>query len=279
MRTILAALATCLLLACSAGAEPDAAAPRRIVSLDYCADQFVLRFARRADILALSPDATARFSYMRGEAAGLKQVRPRTADVLALQPTHVVRSYGGGPGVSAFMERAGVQVVQIGFPQTLAQVRAEVLRVGSELGDPAIARGVADAMDRRLGALAQRTGEARETLYMTPGGVTAGEGTLIHELMLAAGLANFQDRAGWNPIPLERLAYERPDLIAAGFFESRTSHAGSWSAARHPVAQAQLAERPVIPIEGAWTSCGGWFLIDAVEALAAAERHMPAQGK
>ena len=63
-----------------------------------------------------------------------------------------------------------------------------------------------------------------------------------------------------------------PDLVAAAFFESATNHVDSWSAARHPVAQAQLRELPVVPLDGAWTSCGGWFLIDAVEALAKAER-------
>ena len=96
VRTILAALACLLLSACSQVAERGADAPRRIVSLDYCADQYVLKFADREDILALSPDAGKRFSYMRAAAEGIPTVRPRTADVLALQPDLVVRTYGGG---------------------------------------------------------------------------------------------------------------------------------------------------------------------------------------
>ena len=272
MRTLIAGLASLLLLACSAGSERDETAPRRIVSLDYCADQYVLRFAEREEILALSPHARDPYSYMREAAEGLALVRPRTADILALGPTHVVRSYGGGPGVAGFMERAGIKVVQIGFPETLVEVREEVLRVGAELGGREAARVVAEDMDARLEALAQRDGEPVKALYMTPGGVAAGEGTLVHELMLAAGLANFQDRAGWNALPLERLAYESPDLVAAGFFEEAASHVDSWSAARHPIALRQLEDRPVVRLEGAWTSCGGWFLVDAVEALAEGRR-------
>ena len=38
---------------------------------------------------------------------------------------------------------------------------------------------------------------------------------------------------------------------------------------RHPVARSQLQARAMIPIQGAWTACGAWFLMDAVEALAA----------
>ena len=268
VRTILAALACLLLSACSQVAERGADAPRRIVSLDYCADQYVLKFADREDILALSPDAGKRFSYMRAAAEGIPTVRPRTADVLALQPDLVVRTYGGGHNIADFMKEPGVPVVQIGFPQSIAEVRDEVLRVGTELGKPDEAEKLVGDMDRRLKALAERSGPQREVLYMTPAGVTAGEGTLVHELFVAAGLRNFKDRPGWNPLPLERLAYERPDLIAAAFFESQTNHVDNWSAARHPVAQAQLLELPVVPLEGAWTSCGGWFLIDAVEALA-----------
>ncbi|MAG42207.1 iron ABC transporter substrate-binding protein [Erythrobacter sp. SAORIC-644] len=267
VRTTLAALA-CLLSACAQVAERGADAPRRIVSLDYCADQYVLKFADREDILALSPDAGKRFSYMRAAAEGIPTVRPRTADVLALQPDLVVRTYGGGHDIADFMKEPGVPVVQIGFPQSIAEVRDEVLRVGTELGKPDEAEKLVADMDRRLKALAERSGPQREVLYMTPAGVTAGEGTLVHELFVAAGLRNFQNRPGWNPLPLERLAYDRPDVIAAAFFESKTNHVDNWSAARHPVARAQLRELPVVPLEGAWTSCGGWFLIDAVEALA-----------
>ena len=270
VRTILAALACLLLCACSQVAERGADAPRRIVSLDYCADQYVLKFADSEDILALSPDAEKRFSYMRAAAKGIPTVRPRTADVLALQPDLVVRTYGGGHDIADFMKEPGVPVVQIGFPQSITEVRGEVLRVGTELGKPDEAVALVAEMERRLKVLADRPGPPREVLYMTPAGVTAGEGTLVHELFVAAGLRNFQDRPGWNPLPLERLAYERPDLIAAAFFESKTNHVDNWSAARHPVARAQLRELPVVALEGSWTSCGGWFLLDAVEALATA---------
>ena len=85
VRTTLAALA-CLLSACAQVAERGADAPRRIVSLDYCADQYVLKFADREDILALSPDAGKRFSYMRAAAEGIPTVRPRTG-IRVYRPT------------------------------------------------------------------------------------------------------------------------------------------------------------------------------------------------
>ncbi len=271
MRSLGRLLAALLALSSTACAQPPARIadpPQRIVSLDYCADQYVLRFADRDAILALSPDAGERYSYMRAAAEGIATVRPRTADVLALRPDLVVRSYGGGPGIAQFLEGAGVPLVQIGYPQTIDEVRGEVLRIGSALGRPREAKAVVGEMDRRLAALAGNPAPLPSALYMTPAGVTAGPETLVHEILRAAGLTNFEKRPGWHSLPLERLAYERPDLVVAAFFESASSD--NWSAARHPIARAQLERLPVVPVEGAWTSCGGWFVVDAIEALASA---------
>lgn len=273
-RSILAALLSLSLSACFSGeskgpiAATGSTPAQRIVSLDFCADQYVLRFAKRENILALSIDADKRFSYLRDQARGLGQVRPRAADVLALEPDLIVRSYGGGPEIGPFMEGAGIPVVQIGFPQNIGEVRDEVLRLGTELGQPAKARNVIADMDGRLAQLLEQASDAPRALYMTPGGVTAGDETLIHELMEEAGLENFQEQTGWSPIPLERLAYERPELVVAAFFESEAGDLKNWSAARHPIAQSQLEELPVAAIDGAWTACGGWFLIEAVETMA-----------
>ncbi|MCK0098420.1 ABC transporter substrate-binding protein [Qipengyuania sp. S6317L1] len=273
MRAGLSVLLSLFLFGCSeaeeASSAPEAAhAPRRIVSLDYCADQYVLQFAEREDIVALSPDADKSFSYLRAEASDIAQVRPRSADVLALEPDLVVRSYGGGPQIGSFLERAGVELVQIGYPGTIAEVRGEVIRIGSALGKADEATTLVADMDARLARLKATKNPLPKALYMAEGGVTSGKGSLVHELMVAAGLSNFQDRAGWNPIPLERLVYERPDVVVASFFENEAGSTHSWSAARHTIAQKQLSELPVAKVEGAWTACGGWFLVEAVEAMA-----------
>ncbi|HBJ94399.1 MAG TPA: iron ABC transporter substrate-binding protein, partial [Hyphomonadaceae bacterium] len=94
--------ALCLMTACSqeqdAGmVQPSSEGYQRIISMDYCADQYVLALAEREDILALSPDADKTFSYLRDQADGIPQIRPVAESVLAAQPDLIVRSYGGGP--------------------------------------------------------------------------------------------------------------------------------------------------------------------------------------
>lgn len=267
---------TSLLVLLANGVAMASALPERVVSLDYCADQFVQKLLPRSRILAVSPDATKHFSYMRDNAVGLRQVRPNAEDVLLLQPDLVVRSYGGGPQAAAFFEHAGVPVLQIPFANDIDAIRQSIVFLAGQLGVPERGAAVVAEMDNRLRKV-KRLRRKRAALYMTPTGVTSGEGTLVHEMLLAAGLGNFENRAGWHSLPLERLAYEQPDVVAAAFFDAGTNHPAQWSAMRHPIAKRQMSDRPTVLLQGSWTSCGGWFLLDAIEALAAANRTIARQ--
>lgn len=322
----LACASSILLTGCSLG---NAATPQpieapvramRIVSLDYCADQYVLKLVGRDRILALSPDATRDFSYMRAAARGVPNVAPRAEDVLVLKPDLVVRSYGGGADAGAFFARAGVPVLQLGFAEDLGGVRRVLLETAAGLGEPARGEAVAREMDARVAALrevhsstfvpspstppdgvaqdklqpsaevegrdlkgarlgpstslgtnvSEREGRSQPTLlYATPGGVTSGPGSLIHELIVLAGYRNFQTQPGWQPLPLEQLAYARPDRVAMAWFGRRDYNPDQWSAARHPLMD-RASDQPPIGLEGAWTACGGWFVLDAAEAMARA---------
>ena len=267
-------LVACFFLAACQPPPPAKSPGRRIVSLDYCADQFVLGLADRADILAVSPDAGAAFSYMRAAAQGLPTVRPRAEDVLALEPDLVVRSYGGGPNARAFFERAGVTVLQIPFADDIAGVRTAIRHAARSLGVPERGEALIAGMDARLRAARGHAPETR-ALYMTPAGYSAGHGTLVHDALTAAGLDNFQTRRGWHPIPLETLAYENPHLVARADFGEGTNHDDAWTAFRHPVAKRAMRTVPVAAVDGATTSCGGWFVADAVTALAAVRDRIP----
>lgn len=262
------------LLGCAACAPQQPAAPvqperaMRIVSLDYCADQYLLKLVDRPRIAAVSRDATRDFSYMRAAAIGVPNVRPRAEDVLALRPDLVIRSYGGGPQAAEMFARAGVPVLQIGYAADLAGVRQTLIDVASGLGEPARGASLAAKMDRRLAALPPAPARRPQALYTTPGGVTTGPGGLIGNMLDAAGYASFEAEPGWRTLPLESLAQQTPDLVAHARFGSGTPD--RWSAARNPVAARMMRDVPVVELEGAWTACGGWFVVDAIESLARA---------
>jgi iron complex transport system substrate-binding protein len=257
------------------GANEQGRTPLRVVSLDFCADQFVIKLANRGHIVAVSPDATRDFSFMRAEAKGLHQVRPDAETILALKPDVVVRSYGGGPQMVPFLERAGIKVHQIGWGEDFAAVRTNVRAAAAALGQPARGEAVVADFDRRLVNL--KPAPQVSALYVTPGGVTTGPGSLVDRLMRQAGLVNFQMQKGWNPLPLERLATERPEMVVTAFFTAQSPHQDYWSQARHPLVRQMLTDLPVARLDGGATACSGWFMVDAMEAMAATGRSISAK--
>lgn len=259
MRWIAALLAA--LFALPAMAEPRLP---RIVSLDYCADQFVLGLADPLQVLALSPDAEKPFSYFRQKARDYKKVRSLSEDIVALNPDIVVRSYGGDARTLAFFERFGIRTVQIGYAASLEETVAATRAFAEAIGQTTRAEQLLEG----LPAPAPESGQS--ALYVTPGGVTAGPGTLIDSIFRHAGLGNAAAAPGWASVPLESLVLSPPRLAVSAFFGFDTDQRDHWSATRHPAMRRLLADAEVHALDEAQISCGGWFAHDAASSLRSA---------
>lgn len=237
-----------------------------IVSLDYCADQYVLGLAAREQILAVSTDADADFSALREEAAGLPQIQSTAEDVLALAPDLVVRSYGGDPRALALFERAGIEVVQIGYASDFDDIARVIAEVAAALDREAAGARIIEHMHATLRSI-QAPGVRPQALYITPGGATAGSGTVIDAVLQAAGFDNAAaDRTGWASLPMETLLLDPPELIVTGFFDTEATRLDHWSAARHPVLREAFEEIPSAHLPGALLTCGTWMLADAARS-------------
>ena len=244
----------------------------RVISLDYCADQYVLNLVDRDDILALSPNATEEISYFREIANGIPTVRPVAENIIELKPDIVVRSYGGGTHITNILQRSGVEVIQIGWISDLKgsgnnSVVGETQRIAAKLGKQAFGSQITEDYLRNLEAI-KEPHKTLNALYLTPSGYTSGKGSIIHEMMTIAGLENFERRKGWRTLPLERLVYEKPDILVTSFFEVIDVHNENWSSVRHPLVHNLLKERQQIAIESSLVSCGGWWIINAIQKLA-----------
>jgi iron complex transport system substrate-binding protein len=257
------ALAAVLLigLACVASAQPTRPT---LVSLDYCADQFVLALADRQQILALSKDAERPFSHLKEKAAGIPKVRAAAEDVIALGPDIVVRSFGGDARALQFFERFGIRTVQLGYaqdvPGTVDVLRAVAAEIGqAERGEALIAAMPLPAEPTALSAL-----------YVTPGGVSAGTDTMINSVMRHAGLANANRGAGWTDLPLERLVQSPPKLMLTAFFGFEDDATDQWSVSRHPVMQRLMRGAQIVALDESRISCPAWLIADEAQAVARA---------
>jgi iron complex transport system substrate-binding protein len=268
MRWIVCACALALMWA-----APAQAAPRRIVSLDYCADQFVLALAERGQIAALSRGSRRDDSYYRDRARGIRQTRGTLEEVLTLHPDLIVRNWGGPWDAELVYARFGVPVLQVGDSTDFAAARTDLLDAAQTLGHAERGVALARDLDLRLARLrAAPPPRQSGVLYLSSGGAVAGSGVLMDAVITAAGGRNVNANASWQVLPLEQLVQTPPALIALGFFDSGRTRVNAWSPAHHPALRRALAGARTVALPPATISCEAWYAIDAAETIAAALR-------
>ena len=246
----------------------QAAAAPRVLSLDQCADQYVLAMSPREAIVGLSTRADDADSRLRALARGLPMRRVDLETALAARPDVVVRYWGGEPRLVRALEERGVRVVTIGEASGFGDVRRSIREVAAALGRPAAGEALIARMDARL-ARAAGAWKGASVLYLTPGGVTAGPGTLVDAVLRAAGLANAERRPGYQVVSLEQLAMSPPKTVVLGFYDTFQLAGDSWGPGRHRILQRTVREAAVASLPGAMLGCPDWSAAEAAELLAA----------
>jgi iron complex transport system substrate-binding protein len=261
--SLIAAAIAALALANVARAAP------RIVSLDQCADQYVLALAPRGEIAALSKRATADDSYLKPAAAGLPQRRATLESILGEQATIAVTYWAGDLRLPAALASRGVKVVQIGEASDYAGVERNVRQVAAALDQREAGERMVARMERQLAQSRGAWGGAR-ALYLTPGGFTAGPGTLVGAMMAAAGLLSAAPAAGYAPVSLEDLVLRPPAALVLGFFSDLAGGRSRWTIAGNGYLQKLNRDRAVASLPGSILGCPAWFAADGTLALARA---------
>ncbi|MBX9729230.1 MAG: ABC transporter substrate-binding protein [Sphingopyxis sp.] len=276
MRGIVAAIivGAVALPACAPLPPESGGSGERIVSIDYCADQMLLGMVERGRIAAVSRDVESDPDFSLKLAHGIDRVRPEVEAVLALRPTLVVRSYGGGPRFVEAMERAGMPVFTLPYAASLAEIDASLAEAGAALDAEGRATMLRRDLQRAVLEASQISagGGAASALYVTPGDVTTVPGSLIADLLAAAGYASIEVRPGWHRLPLEQLTRTKPDIVIRAFFESPTHQQDRWSSAGHRALDEAVRDVPQVTVSGSELACGNWRAGHALRRMADARR-------
>lgn len=253
----------CLLLLLT-GAAPR---PQRIVSLNLCADQYLLALADRGQIAALTQLARdPQMSAAASRAAGLHLTRGSAEDVLALRPDMVIAAPGYRQQTIARLRERGVVTFELATADDYPAIRGQVRAVAAAIGHPDRGEALIRQMDARLASIPRFAGKGRTAAYYQRRGYLTGTGTLVDDLMRRVGLRNLAARLG-KPvlarIGLEQLAQARPDLLIVESESERVTDQGT-ELLHHPV----IGGIPRIRLPQAWTVCGGPAYVDAAAAIA-----------
>jgi iron complex transport system substrate-binding protein len=236
---------------------PVAAVAHGIVSLNLCADQWVLLFApaRIAALTPLSRDPS--LSPYAAQAQKFLQVAANTEAVLALHPDLVLAGPWGGRAAVAQLKAHHVAVTIIEDPQNFPAIRATIDAMARLLGQPAKANGPLAQMDADLASGTALSGHKTAVMWQARG-LTAGPGTLGDSVLRAAGFKNIGTGGSWG---LEKLLAQKPDLVV---LDTQPAYPSLATDMAHNPALARLRQ---ITLPPTWLACGGPFAARAVALL------------
>jgi iron complex transport system substrate-binding protein len=249
-----------------------AAAPVRVVSMNLCADELILRLADRDQVLAVTYLARdPRGSTVATEAVGLPVTRGLTEEVVALKPDLVIAGAFTTRTTVGMLKRVGAPVLELGVPTDLDGVRAQIRQVAVALGHPERGEAMVAALDVRLASIVP-AGRPLRALVMRPNAFTVAPGGLGDALIRAAGLVNVSAEIGrdrFGQVPLEAVALANPDLIVVD-----AGAPGSPSLAdtllHHPVFPALARAHRTVDIPNRLWTCPGPQVAEVVARLAEA---------
>lgn len=251
----------CLLI----GAAP-APVPKRIVSLNLCADQYLIALADPGQIAALTHYARdPEMSAAAAQAAHLPVSTGSAEEVLGLRPDLLVVSPGGRRETMALLKARNIPTLKLPTANSHADIVAQIREVARAVGHPERGEALIAEMARVLARLPRNAGRGRVAAYYQRRGYMTGTGTLVDELMARVGLVNLSGRLGAGPLShlsLEQLVRARPDFLIVETGAERVQDQGT-ELLHHPV----LSRIARLRLPQAWTVCGGPAYAQAARSL------------
>ncbi|MGK2910730.1 MAG: ABC transporter substrate-binding protein [Sphingobium sp.] len=238
--------------------------PKRIVSLNLCADQLLLALADRAQIAALTPLSRDRAMSAEAERAQSWPIAKGSAEnLLMLKPDLVISSpyYQIPPQTNGRFRQVSLADAT-SYPQIVAQVR----EVAAAIGHPQRGEVLIAEMTAAMAALPKPTRHPIAAYYQRRGYMT-GTGTLVDDLMQRVGLRNLAGVLGkpvLSRLTLEEMVVAKPDYLIVETATDTVPDKGT-EMLHHPALKAMARLR----LPEAWTVCGSPAYVLAAQSLAA----------
>ncbi|QNE32669.1 ABC transporter substrate-binding protein [Sphingomonas sp. NBWT7] len=248
--------------------------PQRIVSLNMCADQYLVALADRSQVAALTRlSRDPNMSAVAAQAASWPVSAGTAEDILAMRPDLVIAAPGFRRAALDRLTRGRTRLIELDTADTAQEIAAQIRQIAAAIGQPARGEALIARMRRDLAALPANPGRGGVAAYYQRRGYLTGTGTLVDDLMRRVGLTNLATRLGTPPlarIGLEQIALARPDFLIV---ETATDVATDRGAAmlHHPL----IAPIPRLRVPEAWTVCGGPAYVRAAQSLTAQLRRAP----
>ncbi len=175
-----------------------------IVSLDLCADQWVLELVPRTDIFAVTylaqdPD----ISFFASRTRGLKTHRAHAEELLDPAIKTAIAMDSLDPFIKNILTKRGVKIIVLKPPQTLQEVQEQRQFLIKELG-------LKDHHVKEIKGCCQ----GPTAVFYGAAGLSPGTQTLLDEALRKAGFKNgLQTFKGWKYIDWEKIVATNPSFL------------------------------------------------------------------
>jgi len=262
------------LAAASPVAQAQGARPSRIVSINQCTDELVLRLAdadRVASVSWLSRDAAN--SNVAALADRVPVNHGLAEEVMSHRPDVVLAGAWSSRTTVEILKRLGVKLVEFDVPRTFDEARAEIRKLAAAIGEQERGEAMVRDIDAGLAALPSPKPPLR-ALVMQPNGFTVEKGSLVEEIMNRAGLENLASRVGgggYLQVPLEAVALQQADVMILNG-EAYGAPSLATAALEHPIIKALGRRLRVVALPPKLWTCVGPNLVEATRLLIAQTR-------
>jgi iron complex transport system substrate-binding protein len=252
-----------------------AATPERIVSINLCSDQLLLMLVeprRIASVTYLAAKPTV--SPLSSIAQGIPQNYGRAEEILMLRPDLVLASVFTTHSTNALLRKLGIPVLEIPVADSIDDIRANILKVATALGNPDNGKQLLENFEHRLSAasLSPTPPRAVAALYRE-NNILYGSNTIAGTFTHAAGYENLADKLGignFSDVPLEILIESQPDLVITGTGVLRAAPGiRAYRGLRHPALSNLLEKRWLVRIPDRLWACGSPAIVEAIRMLSA----------
>lgn len=254
------------------------ATPQRIVSINQCADELLLRLADPTQIVSVTHFVkNPATSWEADQARDIPGNQGHVEEVVAFAPDLVLVGDFNARSSVALLRDLGLNVEMVAHPRRLTEVFDQITRVAELVGHPERGRALITHMRSVLAAPASKP-RLSAAVYQ-PNGFTTGRNSILDDVLRAAGLDNAAASWGageYSYFPMERLIAEAPDLLVLDP-QSQQAPSLAHQVLKHPALSAFFSEVQTINMPPQAWSCGSHHLVYAVELLRQAKAQVVAK--
>ena len=188
----------------------------RVVSLNLCADAYLMAFADKAQVLALTPQSRdPSLSAFHAAAQDYPISDGQVEAIAALDPDLVIVSSYSDPMRNRLIGQLGYDILVMDAADNYAAARAAISQLGAAIGREEAAQDYGARLDAEMAAIAP-LGAPVAILPLQRRNLTVGNGHILDEIIARAGALNTGRHIGagmMSRVSLERALADGADYI------------------------------------------------------------------